>query len=164
LVLERPTSPADIQRFSGYRKGPFNSGKVSFATWNGEYLISDPVESSTVAKNEGKVGFLTFSSRFLQPKGLKTLAKCRAFTREQNGYLQGMTYEHKEEESSIEFLTYFSDEEMNANVEWSHGDFSLEDYTMAVKRAEKDLCYNHLLGMQIRKVNHIPLYFTTKLF
>ena len=154
LVLERPSSPADIQSISGVHEAPFNIGKVSFVTWNGDYSTSDSENFRTDVKNEGKVGLLTFSSRFLRSNGLKTLAKCRAFTKEKNGYFQGMENGYKGHESSSDVLACFSDEEMNANVEWSHGDFSLEDYTMAVKRAEKDLCYNHSLGMQVTKVSH----------
>ncbi|KAH7280317.1 hypothetical protein KP509_37G061000 [Ceratopteris richardii] len=53
---------------------------------------------------------------------------------------------------SYEIVTYFSDEETDGDVEWTHGNFPLEDYTLALKRSEKDLSYNHSLGMQITKI------------
>lgn len=152
LVLERPASPACIHPLLGDGGGPFNCGRFGFATWNGEYLTADREMFGTDAKNEGKVGLSVFSSGFLRSKGLKALAKSRDTTKQENGQVEGTGKGHGGKTLSHEVVTYFSDEEMDGDVEWTHGNFSLEDYTIALKRAEQDLCYNHSLGMQFTKI------------
>ncbi|MCO5584863.1 hypothetical protein L7F22_038795 [Adiantum nelumboides] len=138
LVLERPATPAHIHPLLGEGGPAFNCGRVGFATWNGDNVAMDPELFETEVKTEGKSGVLLFSSRFLRSKGFKALAKWK------NVYGRKLP--------TFEVVTYFSDEETDGEVEWTHGNFSLEDYTLALKRSEKDLSYSHSLGMQVTKI------------
>lgn len=151
LVLERPASPVNIQSLLGSREPSFNCGRVAFATWNENNLATDVEIFGDDAKAEGNSGFSVFSSKFLRPKGLKLLARCTVKAKLQNGVAEDMANGYGRKEKS-EIITYFSDDESEGEVEWTHGDFSIEEYTNALKRAEKDLCYNHSLGMQYTKI------------
>lgn len=50
-----------------------------------------------------------------------------------------------------EIVGLYSDE-VDANAEWAHGSFPLEEYIKALDRAKGELYYNHSLGMQYSKV------------
>lgn len=155
MVLQRPTSPARIHPLLGDGGPFFNCGRVAFATWNGSYVTTDPELFGTDAKNEGKIGLSMFSSRFLRSKGLKALAKCKTLGNHTSEQANGSRNRYAGKAFSNEVVTYFSDEETDGDVEWTHGNFSLENYTLALKRSEKDLSYNHSLGMQFTKVKFI---------
>eukprot|EP00250_Pteridium_aquilinum_P014980 c22313_g2_i1 orf=278-2104(-) len=152
LVFERPTSPARIHPLLGDGGPFFNCGRVAFATWNGRYVTPDPEVFGTDAENEGRIGFSMFSARFLRSEGLKVLAKWKISANHTTGHAKGARNGYSEKVLSNDVVTYFSEEETDGEVEWTHGNFPLEDYTLALKRAEKDLCYNHSLGIQITKI------------
>lgn len=155
LVLERPAVPVHIRPLVGDRETFFNCGRVAFATWNGKNLVVDPVVSGNDAENEGNAGFSVFSLRFLRPRGLKALAKSGVKAKHENGTVDVKTNGYggnAKTELSHEVVTYFSDEASNEEVEWTYGNFPIEEYRSAVRRAEKDLCYNHSMGMQCTKI------------
>ncbi|MCO5603432.1 hypothetical protein L7F22_057582 [Adiantum nelumboides] len=152
LVLERPATPAHIHPLLGEGGPAFNCGRVGFVTWDGDNVALDPELFETEVKTEGKSGFLLFSSRFLRSKGFKALAKWKNVPKHMNGPLEGLKNGYGRKLPTFEVVTYFSDEETDGEVEWTHGNFSLEDYTLALKRSEKDLSYSHSLGMQVTKI------------
>ncbi|KAI5078415.1 hypothetical protein GOP47_0006086 [Adiantum capillus-veneris] len=152
LVLERPATPARIHPLLGKGGPSFNCGRVGLVTWNGENVAIDPELFGTDVKHEGKSGFLMFSSRFLRSRGFKALVKWKIVQNYMNGPMEGSKNGYGGKLPTYEVVNYFSDEETDGEVEWTHGNFSLEDYTSALKRSEKDLSYNHSLGMQVTKI------------
>lgn len=146
LVLERSPPPvqADLKKKIEI---PFNAGRVAFATWNGS-ILAYPYQGGTV-------GFLTFSTRYVMPKGLSSLVGATAvaepyvsFTgRRQLGDFQG--------EDDFEVIASASDEdeEEDNQTEWAYGDFNNDEYQAALTRAQKDFTYNPNRGTSYTKVS-----------
>lgn len=151
LILER--SPPPVQ--SELKKKtdvPFNAGRVAFATWNGNIL--------TYPYHGGTVGFLTFSSKYVMPKGLTSLVSATAtavvaepyvnFTgRRQLGDFQG--------DGEDEVIASASDEEDEVDsdeMDWGSSNFNTEEYQAALVRSQKDLTYYPNRGMSYTKVSY----------
>ena len=106
------------------------------------------------SKGDGKSGFAIFSPRLLSSQGWSFLSS------EKGGLNQRSTNLSNDRISEIVGL--YSDED-DANAEWAHGSFPLEEYIKALDRAKGELYYNHSLGMQFSKVGMTacvrPLFF-----
>lgn len=152
LVFERSPPPLQLQAVVNSAKEIlFNSGRVAVSTWNPRNMVSACQPDSE--DYGGNVGFAVFSSRLLMPRALKALATITGGGRmasddedvDSKGWLGG--------DSPFEIIASFSDEEESEEeLEWTHGDFSLEDYNKALARARYDLTYNHRQGMNYSKV------------
>lgn len=117
----------------------FNRGRVAVASWNSAVLSTKLNGSST---GDGKSGFVVFSPRLLSSQGWALLSS------EKGGLNQSSTNLAKR---VSEIVGLYSDED-DANAEWAHGSFPLEEYIKALDRAKGELYYNHSLGMQYSKV------------
>eukprot|EP00249_Psilotum_nudum_P004252 c17796_g1_i1 orf=370-2274(-) len=161
LVLERPVPPLLVQSLvSRSTEYSFNCGHVAIATWQFNILTSDLQPSRSDSKKEGKVGFSVYTSKFLQPRGLKALARLSRVMHEDINYKDNVnaraanTYSVTsllEVDMPCEVIASFSDEP-GGKVEWTHGDFPIEEYNCSLERAKGDLSYNHSLGMQYTKI------------
>ncbi|KAJ7521548.1 hypothetical protein O6H91_19G059000 [Diphasiastrum complanatum] len=60
--------------------------------------------------------------------------------------------ERETTELPSKIIAMHSDEQPGVEVEWTHGNFSLQEYSSAMSRAANDLCYNHRLGMNFTKI------------
>ena len=117
----------------------FNKGRAAVASWNSAVLSTKLNGSST---GDGKSGFAVFSPRLLSSQGWALLSN------EKGGLNQSST---NLANRISEIVGLYSDED-DANAEWAHGSFPLEEYIKALDRAKGELYYNHSLGMQYSKV------------
>ena len=105
------------------------------------------------SKGDGKSGFAIFSPRLLSSQGWSFLSS------EKGGLNQSST---NLSNRISEIVGLYSDED-DANAEWAHGSFPLEEYIKALDRAKGELYYNHSLGMQFSKVRKtacvLPFFF-----
>lgn len=141
LVLERPFAPFPIHQLHQNEDYHllFNKGRVPLTSWNGALLSSKLNESS---EGNGNPGFAIFSPRLLNSHGWAVLSS------EQDGLNQRST---SLANRISEIVGLYSDED-DADTEWAHGSFPLEEYIKALDRAKGELYYNHSLGMQYSKV------------
>lgn len=152
LILERSPPPvqSDLKKKTDV---PFNAGRVAFATWNGN-ILAYPYHGGTV-------GFLSFSSKYVMPKGLTSLVSATAtvvvaeqpyvnFTgRRQLGDFQG--------DGEDEVIASASDEEEEVDsdeMDWGSGNFNTEEYQAALVRSQKDLTYYPTRGISYTKVSY----------
>ncbi|XP_027151102.1 phosphoglucan phosphatase LSF1, chloroplastic [Coffea eugenioides] len=144
LVLERPFSPFPVHRLFLMNDLDilFNRGRVPLATWNKNILTSNLRCSTDGGSNSG---FVTFSSKYVNPRGWKILSDQNKTSYQQmlknNGHAVPLS----------PLVTIFFDEESAAG-EWAHGSFPLDEYVMALDRASGELYYNHSLGMRYSKI------------
>jgi hypothetical protein len=135
LVLERSPPPvqADLKKKT---EVPFNAGRVAFATWNGN-ILAYPYQGGTV-------GFLTFSSRYVMPKGLTSLVNATAVAEPYVSFTGRRQLGDFEAEDDFEVIASASDEdeEKDNETEWAYGDFNNDEYQAALTRAQKDFTYN----------------------
>jgi hypothetical protein len=117
----------------------FNRGRAAVASWNSAVLSTKLNGSFT---GDGKSGFAVFSPRLLSSQGWALLSN------EKGGLNQSST---NLANRVSEIVGLYSDED-DANAEWAHGSFPLEEYIKALDRAKGELYYNHSLGMQYSKV------------
>lgn len=141
LVLERPFAPFPIHQLHQNEDYHllFNKGRVPLTSWNGALLSSKLNESS---EGNGNPGFAIFSPRLLNSHGWAVLSS------EQDGLNQRST---SLANRISEIVGLYSDED-DADTEWAHGSFPLEEYIKALDRAKGELYYNHSLGMQYSKI------------
>ncbi|RLM61016.1 phosphoglucan phosphatase LSF1, chloroplastic [Panicum miliaceum] len=141
LVLERPFAPFPIHQLHQNEDYHilFNRGRVAVASWNSGLLSTKLNESS---KGDRKSGFAIFSPRLLSSQGWSFLSS------EKGGFNQSST---NLSNRISEIVGLYSDED-DANAEWAHGSFPLEEYIKALDRAKGELYYNHSLGMQFSKI------------
>uniref|UniRef100_A0A0D9X7E7 Uncharacterized protein n=1 Tax=Leersia perrieri TaxID=77586 RepID=A0A0D9X7E7_9ORYZ len=142
LVLERPFSPFPIHQLHQNEDYHllFNKGRVALASWNNALLSSSKLNESSVGN--GNPGFAIFSPRLLNSHGWTVLSS------EQDGLNQHST---SLANRISEIVGLYSDED-DADTEWAHGSFPLEEYIKALDRAKGELYYNHSLGMQYSKI------------
>lgn len=147
LILERSPPPvqADLKKRT---EVPFNAGRVAFATWNGN-ILAYPYHGGTV-------GFLTFSSKYVMPKGLTSLVSASALAVEPyvnfHGRRQLGDFEADDEFEVIASASDEEDEEDDKETEWTYGDFNNEEYQAALARSQKDFTYNPNRGMSYTKL------------
>lgn len=151
LVLERPVFPFPIQQFplTKYPEATYNRGRVPIVTWDKNILASG---LQTRSGEHGNTGFSLFSSKFLKPKGWKALS---SFIN--NGAVGSQVHMNSSSrvmpvQPSDEIVALFTEKESMEGVEWSYGNFPVDQYMNALSRAEGELCYNHSLGMRYTKV------------
>lgn len=141
LVLERPFAPFPIHQLHRNEDYHilFNRGRVAVASWNSAVWSTKLNGSST---GGGKSGFAVFSPSLLSSQGWALLPN------EKGGLNQSST---NLASRVSEIVGLYCDED-DANAEWAHGSFPLEEYIKALDRAKGELYYNHSLGMQYSKV------------
>ena len=122
---------------------PFNSGKVAFATWNGNILAS-PLRG-------GSVGFLTYSSKYLLPKGLTRLVDSTS-VKEYAGISGGKALGDFEAEDQFEVIAEANDQDSDDGIEWARGSYNNEAYEAALARLQNDFTYNPTQGITYSKV------------
>ncbi|EXC20293.1 hypothetical protein L484_020512 [Morus notabilis] len=145
LVLERPFSPFPIHELLMLNDldNSFNKGKVPIATWNKSILASNLQASS---ESGGNSGFVTFSSKFLNPQGWQ-------FLDDQNGHVQSQMQKNTlTPPVTLSPLVCIFSEEEPGDGDWAHGNFPLEEYVKAIDRTKGELYYNHSLGMRYSKI------------
>ncbi|XP_057983945.1 phosphoglucan phosphatase LSF1, chloroplastic isoform X2 [Malania oleifera] len=143
LVLERPFSPFPIQQLHlmGDLAILFNGGRVPIATWNKTLLASNLQTSSEGSVNSG---FVVFSSKFISSHGWKFLG-------DQTGHLHSQMQKNVHTAPISQLVCIFTGEE-SGDVEWTHGNFPLEEYIKALDRSKLELKYDHSLGMRCSKI------------
>lgn len=152
LVLERPFSPFPIHELPLLNDldNSFNKGKVPIATWNKSILASNLQASS---ESGGNSGFVTFSSKFLNPQGWQ-------FLDDQNGHVQSQMQKNAlTPPVTLSPLVCIFSEEEPGDSDWAHGNFPLEEYIKAIDRTKGELYYNHSLGMRYSKVCYSAFVF-----
>ncbi|GER29488.1 hypothetical protein STAS_05349 [Striga asiatica] len=139
LVLERPFSPFPIHQL--FRVDDldvlFNRGRVPVVTWNKNIQASN-------LKSGGNSGFVVFCPKFLTTQGRNYLNN-----QNKNDRLQMVNNTPTPPFSPL--VAIFT-EQMSQDAEWAHGNFPLDEYALALERAEGDLHYNHSLGMRYSKI------------
>ncbi|XP_068336942.1 phosphoglucan phosphatase LSF1, chloroplastic-like [Pyrus communis] len=143
LVLERPFSPFPIQQLllMNDLDNLFNRGRVSFATWNKAVLASGLQSSPGTGGNSG---FVTFSSKFLKPRGWNYLS-------DQNGHIQSQMQKNTLAQPPSQLACIYAEEE-SGDGEWALGNFPLDEYVKALDRSKGELYYNHALGTRYSKI------------
>lgn len=105
------------------------------------------------------MGFLTFSSKYVMPKGLTSLvsATAAAVVREPYVNFTGRRpLGDFEADDEFEFIASASDEEDEEEydeIEWTYGDFNNDEYQAALTRSQKDFTYNPNRGTSYTKVS-----------
>eukprot|EP00252_Welwitschia_mirabilis_P019533 TRINITY_DN4539_c0_g1_i2.p1 TRINITY_DN4539_c0_g1~~TRINITY_DN4539_c0_g1_i2.p1 ORF type:complete len:614 (+),score=116.43 TRINITY_DN4539_c0_g1_i2:112-1953(+) len=150
LIFERPVFPFPIQKFPLSDQGAsYNQGKVACVTWD-KSLLAPALQP--VTGEHGNVGFVIYSSKFLNPKGWKMLskhAKSQANVREL--YINS-SKRVSHVSPSDDLVAMFAEEESHEGTEWSYGSFAIDEYMDALNRAEAEPHYNHSLGMKCTKI------------
>ncbi|EFJ30492.1 hypothetical protein SELMODRAFT_89622 [Selaginella moellendorffii] len=141
LILERSVFPSHIQALilESKLENTFNYGAVGSATWNNGGFTSPNQPEIADEYGGGNVGFVTYAWRFLLPKGIRQLASF--FTGVDDG-----------DDDDDENERYSTDEDLEGQVEWSHGNFQLQEFTSAQLRASKDLTYSQRFGLRYTKM------------
>lgn len=151
LILERSPPPvqADLKKKT---EVPFNGGRVAFATWNGN-ILAYPYQGGTV-------GFLTFSSKYVMPKGLTSLVNATAVAEPYVNFTGRRQLGDFEGEDEFEVIASASDEEGeedDTETEWTYGDFNNDEYQAALSRSQKDFTYNPNRGTSYTKASTLCL-------
>lgn len=136
-------------------------GLVPVPTWDSNNLV--PPYQPSDRQNAGNVGFVTYSSTLLLPKGLQGLANSGGVRRADLWYgdeplkgLEAASRRSYADEEAFEVVGSYTDDETD-NIEWTHGNYNKDEYESALERAESDLCYNPALGMNCTKVRFFLL-------
>lgn len=151
LILERPVFPFPIQHFP-LTKNPeatYNRGRVPVVTWDKNKLTPCLQPESGL---NGQAGFVSYSSKFLQPKGWKTLARLTSNESPASKVQMSSSSKWMPVQPSDEIVALFTEEESMDGSEWTYGSFPVDEYVNALKRAEGELSYNHSLGMRYTKI------------
>lgn len=145
LIFERSPPPlqSDLKKKADI---PFNGGRVAFATWNGN-ILAYPYQGGTV-------GFLTFSSKYIMPKGLTRLANATAVQEPYETFSGRRPLGDFEADDDFEVIASASDEDEDEDTgtEWSHGSFNNDEYQAALARAQNDLTYKPYRGNTYTKL------------
>ncbi|KAH9330058.1 hypothetical protein KI387_002166, partial [Taxus chinensis] len=151
LVLERPVFPFPIQRFplKNNPEATYNRGRVPIVTWD-ENMLTPGLQPE--AGVHGHAGFVLYSSKFLKPKGWKTLANFTSNGAPVSKVEMKSSSKLMPVQPSDEIVAFFTEEESIEGVEWTYGSFPVDEYVNALNRAEGELSYNHFLGMRYTKV------------
>ncbi|KAL3624246.1 Phosphoglucan phosphatase lsf1, chloroplastic [Castilleja foliolosa] len=143
LVLERPFSPFPIHQLLRINDFDilFNRGRVPVSTWNRNVQAS---HLRTSNESSGNSGFVVFCSKFLTSRGW-------AYLNDQKKNSQPQMVKVAPDLPFSPLVAIFT-EQVSRDAEWGHGSFPLEEYVKALERADKDLYYNHSLGMRYSKI------------
>ncbi|XP_006844991.2 phosphoglucan phosphatase LSF1, chloroplastic isoform X1 [Amborella trichopoda] len=149
LILERPFPPFPINQYPlmGDPELLFNRGRVPIVTWNRNLLTSNLQPSS---KENGNVGFVCYSPKFLKPLGWKLLSSLETESLDTQGG-NGNVNSKIHLKTPKQIIRILSEVE-SGEVEWSYGNFPVDEYIKALDRSEGELYYNHFLGMQYSKI------------
>jgi hypothetical protein len=146
LVLERSVTPPVHTRVKKAMEMPvaFNPARVAVATWNGN-VLANPYQG-------GSIGFVTFTPKFLRPKGLMSLASATEVKDSASNTNRSRALGDFQVEDRNEVVASATAEDFDGEIQWTDGPFMSEEYEAALARSQGDLIYNAASGISYSKV------------